>query len=202
MTVAPPRLSLSNKKPHQLGVLPGLLDAGCSHWMSKEGKREEQTLTSGRQYSAPGNSLSIITLCTSEWGIFRLVQRGTEKDASSLSHRKIHRVHQELTPHCKCRLQNLLLTNSCRLTTSNGCSSGSRKMLENDMQLGQTYQTSTSFCSWGFSVTCKLPVLHLPLSSPNSTSAFHGFPLISCFQWLGIEVLTFCPYSVPAWKGI
>ena len=37
---------------------------------------EEQTLTSGRQYSAPGNSLSIIALCASEWGIFRSVPGG------------------------------------------------------------------------------------------------------------------------------
>ena len=56
--------------------------------------------------------------------------------SSSLSHRKIHRMHQELTPHCKPRLQNLLLTNSCRPTTNNGCSSGGRKMLENDLQFG------------------------------------------------------------------
>lgn len=37
---------------------------------------EEQALTLGRQYSAPGNSLSIVTLCASEWGIFRSVPGG------------------------------------------------------------------------------------------------------------------------------
>lgn len=126
-------------------------------------------------------------------------REGTEKQASSLSHRKIHRVHQELTPHCKPWLQNLLLTTP---TMSHSCSSGSRKMLENDLRwLGIPNQHHILFTGLfnRLQVTCVAPS---PLGSPNSTAAFHGFPLISCFQWLEIEVLIFCPYSVPAWKGI
>lgn len=110
------------------------LRAGGSCGVSKEGKMEEQLLTRGRQHSSPGNSLAIITLCTSEWGIFRSgAQEGTEEGAPSLSHRKIHHVLQEPMPQCKRLSRNLILTNSCSPTAGNGCSSGHRKMPDSDL---------------------------------------------------------------------
>ena len=115
-------------------------------------------------------------------------QCGGERETGIVSsHRKIHHVHQELTPHYKPRLQNLLLTNFCRPTTSHGCSSGGNKMLENGLH--QQLILFMGLCRH-LQVTS---VALFPCGSPNSTAAFHGFPFISCFHWLEIEVLIFSP---------
>lgn len=100
---------------------------------------------------------------------------GTEAEAQSLSHRKIHRVFQEPMPHSSlcCRICSLKLLQAYSRHTA--AVQGVRKCHRmDDCNLVTGTKPTPSFAHGAFQSL----VSQLHLNSPNSTAPFHGFPLI------------------------
>lgn len=141
---------------------------------------EEQTLTLGTQYSAPGNSLPFITLCASEWGIFRS-RRGGDRETGIVSfpqedpprapgaNSSPQASAAEPAPH------KLLQPAAAAVQVVEQCWRMTCNLVRHPKPAPHCIDGARDHLH----VTCVAP---FPLGNPNATAAFRGFPLISCFQ--------------------